>query len=321
MAATVTVEYKSMADLGRNFGLAAATAQTTGYALWGAAAGLILAGIGAAKQYQMYSKMGDLAGAQQKLIESQRVRYEKLMDAIYLPNMKQARENLWSYGMPYAKQITDLVVSCATQACTYVRKKSNTSAGIGRIATVMSAARRTARRSANPRAMGICCDNEARLAAVQAALVVGESLIADRYEDAQELAWNQFYANRMNQGAVLAQRMGELSNFIAQGAAGQMSSAMSGLSGVLQVGQQGLAAQSAALTGQGGVLGGLGSLGGLVAGNLLGGNQAAQLFGNIGRSSPTTGLGDLATQFNNIETFGGPPGLPDTGNPNSNGAV
>jgi hypothetical protein len=300
--ATVDVKFESMANFGQNFGQAAATTYTTGYSLWAAAAGLILAGVGAYKQYQMYSQMGDLAASQQKLVDSQRARYEKQMDSIYLPNLKQARENLWSYGLPYAKSITEAVVACATKACEYARRKTNTTLAAGRVATIMNAARRTARRSMNPRATGVCCDNESRLAAMQAALVVSESIVNDRYEDALELQWNQFYMNRMNLGAQLAQRMGELSSNMAVAAATQLSSVMGGLSQALSVGQQGIQQQGAALQGMGQVFGGLGSIGGILAGNSMGAAAGSQLFGGIGRTAPSAGMGNMQiVPFNLID--------------------
>jgi hypothetical protein len=278
-----TIDFANTNVLGREFGLEAANKYTQGYSLWAAAAGLILAGIGAAKQYEMYGKMGDLAAANQKLVDAQRVRYEKLMDSVFLPNLLKAKENLWGYAMPFAKSITEAVIECATQTCNYTRRKGSSLSAAGKVAASINAARRAFRRSANPRATGVCQDGAVRLAGIQAALLVSEASAASKYEDGLELQWNQFYWNRQLAAAQLAQRIGELGANLAQGAGSQLSNVLGGLGQTLSIGQQGIQQQSAGISGQAGVFGGLGSLGGLVTGNTLGLTQGNAQFGQIGR--------------------------------------
>lgn len=323
----LTVEFKNTNVLGQQLGVEAAKIYTQGYQLWAAAAGLILAGVGAAKQYQMYEKMGDLAAANQKFVDAQRVRYEKLMDSVYLPNLTKAKENLWGSALPYAKSVTEIVVACATKVCEYTRRRTDSLTAAGKVAAAMNAARRTLRRSANPRATGVCADNALRLAGIQASLVVAESAAASRYEDALELQWNQFYWNRQQSAAQLAQRMGELGANLAQGASAQLSNVLGGLNSALSIGQQGVQQQSAGLQGQGAVFGGLGSLGGLIAGNVLGAAQGAAQFGGIGR-----GTGDAVTAQSlfaagggtggggDVQTFGVPAQPPIVGVPLPSGS-
>jgi hypothetical protein len=267
-------------------------AQTGTSSLWAALPGVIIAALGAYKQYEMYAKMGDLAVAQQKMVDSQRERYEKLMDTVSLPNMVQARANLWGYALPYAKNITSKVVDCATAICNYNRRPTNTSAAAASVARIMSGARRTSRRASNPRATGVCCDNDARLAAVQAQLLASNVMLAERYEDEVEFKHNQFYWSRMLGGGQMAQRMAELSGNLAQGAATQLSSVLGGINTAIELGQGNARLASVGLNGQAGVFGGLGSLGGVLAGNAVGSMSGNNILRTIfGGTTPGDGGG------------------------------
>jgi hypothetical protein len=289
-----TVEVKVNYEGTAQFGQQAAVTQGQNYALWSAAAAAILAGIGAAKQYDMYEQMGDLASAQRDLINSQRQRYEKIIDSFYLPQLKQARAYMWGYANSWGRSIQELVAKCGTQACSYVRRIESVDNAVARTAGVIAAARRALRRNTAMRQIGLCGDSEVRIQALQATLVIGNLEVGKRYEDRQELAWTELYWRRMLGAAQIAQNTMQLgANMLVQSGT-QLSSALAGQATLLQLGESNLQNQSRALMGQADVFGGFGALGGTLLGNTIGARAGQSMLARLFEpSQPNNGAGEL----------------------------
>lgn len=270
-------------DLGLNvaeaatLGSGAAAAEVAGYAIWGVAAGAVLAAIGAKHQYNLYERMGVLAEVQAKAIAEQQLRTNRITDELLVPQLRKSRDFLWGRANTWGKNIWELVVECATARCTYTPPVRNNLAVVSQVAKAVNAAKRSARRSLGSRQVGIACDQTFRLGAMQATLLMGSNEVVRRFEDEKTLQWNTFYWEKMKGAANIAMKIDDIGADMVVGASTQVNSIVQIENQQYALMQNNLQQQFTALGGQASVFGGLGNLGGLITGSIMGNRDSQRL--------------------------------------------
>lgn len=286
---------------GAAYGSIAAGIRAGGYGLWQVASGLILASIGASKQYTMYSKMALLTDAQAKAITEQQERTHRITDEYMIPQLKKAQQHFWGYSQTYGRNVQDLVVECATAACEYTPSVRTNASVIAKSALFVTAARRGGKRTNSLRQGSVCHDQSVRYAMVQGAMTMSDIENYVRYEENRTLRNNQFLWNKLQGASTIAMHSMSLGANMVMGAASGVNGALQNSNQLLSAGNSAVSSQMGALGGQANVFGGLGALGGQMVGSALGSNSAAALAG----SPPQSGLGGLGNAGSGQTTFGG----------------
>ncbi len=259
------------------FNEAAVKAWNTGRAQdlfsWQSVSSALLALVGAYKQYQMYAQMGDLAQAQQKMIDQQKTLTLDAYNTMTKPQFTKASAYLWGYGNTWGKAIVEKVAACGTAYCEYREDGGVYNRVAVQTAAVVNKAKRTGLRTTRIGQVGVCCDNDFRFAALQAGLMVKAIGIAEQFEAQKKFQWTQFYWQRNVSAAQIAQNTISTGANLLVGAGTGIQNALNGMTAL--AGQAGQTAELGmkSLDKSAGFFGGMAALGGAGVGTLWG--QAA----------------------------------------------
>lgn len=279
---------------------------------------LFISAIGMYKQYQMYEQMGDLAEAQKAMVEAQMAIYNSTFKDITKPSHERARDKLYgTYWNDLYRQVKQ-AIDCGLGSCEYDATEAGVEAAaraVADVAIVMRTARRTAKRSLSPSAVGACCDNDFRMASLQAQLTSDAVNSAIRYTDEKKFKWDQFFWQKMTGAATIIQNIGGLAANVHANAASNITSIINSGTAVLGAANQATESGFSALNAQAGLFGGIAGLGGAIFGNSVGGQMGQQLLNGFnpqqalnpqGFTAPNAITAQTPT-FNWGNNFTGPP--------------
>lgn len=219
---------------------------------------------GAATQSDAARKSGNLADAQARQVAQQMELAKDAYETMTKPQFEKASNLLWGYAAVWSRSVVEKVVKCGAATCTYTRDNGTYNRIAASTSNIVNRARRTSLRGLNRSQVGAAYDNDFRLSALQASLMVKAVGVAEAFESEKEFKWTSFYWQRSAASAQLAQNTFASAANLMVGAASNLQSGINGLTSVEGLGIQAAGLRLQGLDRQSDFAGGLGSLGGFL---------------------------------------------------------
>jgi len=238
---------------------------------------------GAASQADSARKSAGLADAQAKQIEQQMVLALDAYNTMTKPQFDKASNLLWGYSAIWSRAVIEKVVKCGMATCTYTRDDSIYNRIAASTSNVVNRARRSNLRGLSRSQVGAAYDNDFRLDALQASLMIKAVGVAETFESEKEFKWTSFYWQRTAASGQFAQNAFAASANLLVGAGSNLQSGLNGLSSLQGIGLQGAELRMKGQDRQSDFAGGFGAIGGQLAG------MAKAMFGSL---PSTSGVGE-----------------------------
>lgn len=269
-----------------------------GQNLWGLALSGILAGIGAYKQYDLYEKQGDLAEAQAEAVKSNIKIVEDVHNSIVKPQHERAKDFFWNFIRTSVKKVEQLVIDCGLKYCEYEGDPDeDVVSGLADAAGFIKAAELALARSTAPFAIGECCDNKFRMAALRVTTFANTKNNGRKYYRELKLRYESLYWQKQLGAAQIAQNTQQIGANLLVNAGSQVLGSLDGMARAVALADNAVQSQFTALNAQAGAIGAAtNSFNGLI-GNYFGGQDAnnrtgamLNLLGSLRVNPVATGL-------------------------------
>jgi hypothetical protein len=248
---------------------------------WQTASQVFLQGLGIVKQYEAIEKQGNLADAQRDVALRQITLTEKNFNDLILPAYKQADEYFYKYFRKQWEPKLAKIADCGLQDCEYTPDFNRwVGRGIADAVKVINGAKRANKRALDCYSAGACCDQEYRMAELQARLTVEVVNMGRMHEEEIKAKKDAFYWNRFVNVAQMVNNIGSLAANLQHSGKQSLSQGLNSIQAAVSGFDAAVGSGFSALSQAGSFYGGLGGLAGRISGQQAGEGVAQAILGN-----------------------------------------